>query len=374
MIFPQQSVRELARTQRSVAEMADDALWGVFQEGWRAGFGADADHLKTPEDIDRFVAAGFTFFTFDPGGFVDAEADTADEAGVRARVTALPWQALETTERDLAGAHAGRRIEAAGRDFLIEEDALWRAVAKYGRAIAHTAALYRHLASRLPAGAFEVEVSVDETATPTTHVEHLVIARELQRLGVRWVSLAPRYIGRFEKGVDYIGDVNCFADDFAGHAAIARANGPYKLSLHSGSDKFSIYGVAAQAAGGLIHLKTAGTSYLEALRAAAGFDPGLVKEILAFALERYDVERATYHVSADPARVPAPATLQDSEVPGLLDQFDARQVLHVAFGSVLTSPLGFKERLFAGLAEHEEDHYAALERHFVRHLSLLAAH
>ena len=80
------------------------------------------------------------------------------------------------------------------------------------------------------------------------------------------MSLAPRFVGTFEKGVDYIGDRTTFAQDIAVHAAIARSHGPYKLSLHSGSDKFSIYDICAEATHGLVHLKTAGTSYLEALR------------------------------------------------------------------------------------------------------------
>ena len=111
-----------------------------------------------------------------------------------------------------------------------------------------------------------MEVSVDETDTPTSQAEHVFIANELRRLGVRWVSLAPRYVGRFEKGVDYIGDLATFEEDFGGHAVIARAMGPYKLSLHTGSDKFSIYGIAAGLTNGLLHLKTAGTTYLEELR------------------------------------------------------------------------------------------------------------
>ncbi len=211
-------------------------------------------------------------------------------------------------------------------------------------------------------------MSVDETDTPTTHEEHLFIARELRRLGVRWVSLAPRYVGSFEKGVDYIGDVETFEHDFAGHAAIARALGPYKLSLHTGSDKFRIYGVAAQHARGLIHLKTAGTSYLEALRVTASLDPALFREILALAIERWEIDQASYHVSAQLAKVPRPEALRDDDLPGLLEQFDARQVLHIAFGSVLSSP-GLKTRLFAALAQNEEMYYDALERHFVRHLS-----
>jgi hypothetical protein len=96
-----------------------------------------------------------------------------------------------------------------------------------------------------------------------------------------------------------------------------------------------------------------------------------LREILAFAIEHYEADRASYHVSAQLARVPCPETVADADLPGLLDQFDARQVLHVTYGSVLTSGRGFKQRLLAGLAAHEEEHYAALERHFVRHLKPL---
>src|SRR5690606_34105975 len=108
---------------------------------------------------------------------------------------------------------------------------------------------------------------VDETSYPTKLVEHAYVALELRRLGVEVVSLAPRFVGRFEKGVDFraddSGDLAELTRTLAGHAGIARALGPYKLSLHSGSDKFSVYPAIAEATGGLVHLKTAGTSYLE---------------------------------------------------------------------------------------------------------------
>ena len=380
MIFAQQSIREMTRTDRSPDDVMDDATWGIFQEGWRVDVGADADHLKTTVDIDLCAAAGYTFFTIDPGAHVDPAADTDDEAALRAKYASLPWPGLAATAHDLQVAYIGKGIEVEDRALVLDEETLLRAAVKYGRAVAHVAALYHHLAAISPAGAFELEVSVDETDTPTSHAEHLFIARELRRLGVRWVSLAPRYIGSFEKGVDYIapgahrpeeGTTNAFAADFAGHAAIARALGPYKLSLHSGSDKFSIYGIAAELARGLIHLKTAGTSYLEALRAAATFDPALFREILAFAIDRFETDKASYHVSARLANVPRPEALTDPDLPGLLEQFDARQVLHITFGSVLTTP-ALKDRLMAGLARNEETYYDALERHFIRHLNPLA--
>ena len=76
-IFAQQSIRENARTGRTPQEVLDDAMWGVFQEGWRCGYGADADHLKTIEDVDSCVRAGYTFYTVDPGEYVDDRANTA---------------------------------------------------------------------------------------------------------------------------------------------------------------------------------------------------------------------------------------------------------------------------------------------------------
>jgi hypothetical protein len=378
-ILAQQSMRENARTGRTPQQVMDDAQWGVFQEGWREPWGADADHLKTTADVDLCVTAGYTFYTVDPGDHVDNEAHTAPLDVLKDKVHALPWDALEDSPDGLHRRYLDRRFEVESLVLEFDPTTLARAAAKYGRAIAHTTRMYRHLAMAIADAngaqggrAFELEVSVDETATPTSPLEHFFVASELKRLGVRWVSLAPRYVGRFEKGVDYIppsgigGDLNEFETDLAKHAAIARALGPYKLSIHSGSDKFSIYPLFARHAGDLVHLKTAGTSYLEALRAVAGVDPGLFREILALALERYDHDKVTYHTSAEPARVPSPDDLADDQLAGVLDLFDGREVLHVTFGSALDR---FRERLLATLDAHEEAYYAALEAHFQRHLA-----
>jgi hypothetical protein len=218
---------------------------------------------------------------------------------------------------------------------------------------------------------------VDETATPTSTAEHVFVASELRRLGVEWVSLAPRFIGEFEKGVDYIGDLAEFERAFAQHVAVAQHFGLYRISIHSGSDKFSIYPIAARLAGDLVHLKTAGTSYLEALRAIAKIDPPLFREILGFAVERYPTDRASYHVSADPAKVPTPESLPDDGLAGVLDQFDGREVLHVTFGSVLTAEAGgrprFKDRLMQALESNEEVHYETVRAHIEKHVRPFAA-
>ena len=243
-IFAQQSIREMTRTGRTPQQVMDDATWGIFAEGWRDGVGADADHLKSAADIDACAAAGFTFFTIDPGDHVDNSADDLSFLRLLEASTHLPWDRLDDCVGGLTSRYVGQTLEIEDYRIAFDEATVLRAAVKYGRAVAHVAAMYRHLLQA--ASGWELEVSVDETETPTTHAEHVYIVSELKRLGVQWVSLAPRYIGRFEKGVDYIGDLAAFQADFAVHAAIARHFGPYKLSLHSGSDKFSVYSIAMQ--------------------------------------------------------------------------------------------------------------------------------
>lgn len=372
-VFAQQSIREMERTARTPQQVIDDAMWGVFAEGWRGGYGADADHLKTPNDIDVCVAAGYTFFTFDPGEYVGSLDECGSSLSLRDAFRRLPWEQLSDSPEALTSRYVGKTLEIEGHPIEFDASTLMGAAVKYGRALAHVAKMYRHLESRAAGREFEVEVSVDETESPTTHAEHVYIASELRRLGLRWISLAPRFIGRFEKGVDYIGDLDAFEADLGVHAAIARSLGPYKLSLHSGSDKFSIYDSAARQTRGLVHLKTAGTSYLEALRTVAALDPALFRAIYAFSLGRYHVDRASYHVTASVERAPSPLGLSDEGLPALLEQFDAREILHVTFGSVLRAEADdgaprFYDDLMAVLRANPDAYAGHLEAHFLRHL------
>jgi tagaturonate epimerase len=367
-IFAQQSVRENARTHRTPQQVMDDAMWGVFQTGWRLPWGADADHLKTPADIDSFFDAGFTFFTIDPGDHVDNAAQEDTLAALAAKAKDLPWDALRTTLEETRRCYLGKTFQIEDFSLEITEEALLRALVKYGRAITHTAGMAAHLAEKAAGRGYDLEISVDETFTPTSAVEHFLVASELRRLGVRWNSLAPRFVGRFEKGVDYIGDLKHFEEEFVRHAAIARHFGDYRLSLHSGSDKFSIYSIAARRAHWLLHLKTAGTSYLEALRVVGQVNPDLFRQILTLAIERYEQDRVSYHVSAVLSKVSGPEALPDPDLAALLDQFDARQVFHVTFGAVMDR---FGPVLMDTLRANENLYYEALAGHFKKHLSPL---
>lgn len=376
-VLAQQSVRELERTNREAEDVMDAATWAVFQEGYHDGFGADADHLKTPEDIDRYAKAGFTMFTLDIGAYVVNEAARLPIEEIRARAATLPWDILNDTLNPMVNRYASRRFSFDDSfEIAAETDEVLRALVKYGLAIAQTAKLCNHLKTKWSGLRYEIELSVDETDTPTSPLEHFIIGNELKRLGVKLVSLAPRFVGDFEKGIDYKGDLDMFRSEYVRHLKIAEKVGPYKISVHSGSDKFKIYSVIGSLGMGRVHVKTAGTSYLEALRTIAVADPGLFREILDCARSHFDTDRKSYHVTAEVAKLRPTKDYTEDELRALLSEDNARQILHVTFGTVLSKKNDnggyvFKDRIIGCLEEHEDIHYRHIIDHFRRHIDPL---
>ena len=351
-IFAQQSIRENTRTGRTPQNVVDDAKRAVDAAKWDAPWGADADHLKTVDDLPIFVDTGYTFFTVDPGEHVDNAADTDSLEVLKHKVTALNWDELSASYLSGSGEQPWGNFEA---------ESLMRAAVKYVRAIQHTVSMFKRLSELKDA--FDFEMSVDETDAPTTPLEHFFITSELTRLGVKFTSLAPRFIGRFEKGVDFIGDLSALDVELSMHAAVTAHFGTYKLSLHSGSDKLSVYPLLAKHWGERIHVKTAGTSYLEALRVLAKHEPDLFTKIYALGRDRYETDKKTYHVSAELDKLP-----KTDNLPSLLDNFHAREVLHVTFGSAL---LQYGVELKKALVKHDDAYYDGLMKHFDKHLRLL---
>lgn len=378
-VFAQQSVREMDRTQRTPQEVLGAAQAALAAARYTAPWGADADHHKTPQDIERSAAAGFTFFTIDPSAFVNNDADRMSPAQLTDAVAQL--------EAGGVFPDPGWQAHYLSKPFAISEsfelrfspESLHRAAVKYARAIAHSAVMAAAIARACAGRAFDVEVSVDETESVTSALDHLFCGLELKRRGVPVTSLAPRFIGEFEKGIDYRGDLRAFEAQLREHAAVARFCGPYKISIHSGSDKFAIYPAIGRVCGDLLHVKTAGTSYLEALRVVARTAPALFGEIVEFSRGRFETDRQSYHLSTTLAEVQSlPRFNGPADEARFLDERPGRQLLHVTFGSVLTAGTDakgrrFKEGILEALHGHTDLHLELLDRHFSKHLNLLRA-
>jgi len=366
-VFPvlaQQSIRELNLTERSYEDVLDCASFAVFKADYKSGFGADGDHLKKPEEVEYALKCGFSMITLDSSEHIRGDVNGMNPQEVAATYAAD--QALENLYLD-------KDFEIApGVSLRFGRDAFRRAVLIYSDAIHFIGDIYTHyIAGR----AIDFEISIDETMTPTTPLEHYFVSSELTRRGIHFASLAPRFCGEFQKGIDYIGDLDQFDRELVIHDAIAKHFG-YKLSVHSGSDKFRVFPSVGRVTGGEFHIKTAGTNWLEAVRLVALKDPAFYRRLHTFALDHFSEATKYYHVTTDLTKIPALDSLSDQDLPGLMDMNDARQLLHITYGLILTDrkPDGsyrFRGELYSLLDKYAQEYAALLEKHIGRHLALL---
>ena len=320
---------------QSVYDAAEAAVAAL---GWDKGWHVDADHINM-DTVDKYLGCS-DFFTIDVADFIG---QTPEGDAVAGFVEKHP---------ELIGSVT---IEGIDAPFNISREYVEEGAGKYLRAVAEAGTIYRHIESNKDD--FIAEVSMDETDAPQTPPELLIILAALADEGVQLQTIAPKFTGRFNKGVDYVGDLPQFEKEFNDDlAVIAHAIAKYglpanlKLSVHSGSDKFSIYpiiGAAIRRTGAGVHVKTAGTTWLEeliGLAEAGGDGLELAKEIYAKALENVDAMCEPYAsvIDIDSEKLPtadevagwsgdqyANALRHVQEHPEFNQHF--RQLLHIAF-------------------------------------------
>ncbi|MHC4119051.1 MAG: tagaturonate epimerase family protein [Planctomycetota bacterium] len=285
------------------ADTHKEAVDAVAALGWDKPYFVDADHIGMG-NVDQFVESS-DFFTLDVADFIGEAADRGDV------------DSFVEKHRKYVGALSIQGIE---QPLDITEDRIRAIAEKSLLAVKEAGRIYRHIAEAKGAGNFITEVSMDETDQPQTPVEMLFILAAIADEGIPAQTIAPKFTGRFNKGVDYVGDVPGFAKEFEEDlAVVAFAVEQFglpenlKLSVHSGSDKFSIYGPIGEAlkkfdAG--LHLKTAGTTWLEeliGLAMAGGDGLSIAKEVYAQALVRFGELCGPYAtvIDIDTAMLPA---------------------------------------------------------------------
>ena len=337
---------------RAEADAAVKAL------SWKKPYHVDADHIRL-ETVDRFLTPS-DFFTIDVADSIGKPAASAD---VKAFVDRHP---------ELVGKIAIPHID---QPFQTTRELVEKVANKFLLAVQDAGKIYRHIAKAKGEANFITEVSMDETDSPQTPPELLIILAALADEKIPLQTIAPKFTGRFNKGVDYVGDIKQFEKEFNEDlAVIAFAIQKYglpptlKLSVHSGSDKFSIYEPMRRAlkkfnAG--VHIKTAGTTWLEeliGLAEAGGDGLEIAKEIYAYAMEHVDEFCAPYAsvIDIDKKKLPSAgevnhwsskqftdALRHDQKNPNYNPSF--RQLLHVSFK--VAAKKG--ERYYAALKKHE---------------------
>jgi hypothetical protein len=321
----------------SVLEAAKEAVRSL---DWKQGWHVDADHIRL-ETVDRFIPSS-DFFTLDVADSIGKPASDAD------------LDAFVDRHPELVGTLSIPQIDSP---FQTTKAEVRKIAGKFLLAVQDAGRIYRHVASIKGADQMIAEVSMDETDLPQTPPELLVILAALADERIPAQTIAPKFTGRFNKGVDYVGDLVQFEKEFHDDlAVIAHAVKHYglpanlKLSVHSGSDKFSLYPIIrkllpAFSAG--LHIKTAGTTWLEeliGLAEAGGEGLGIAKDIYSSAISHVDELTAPYAtvIDIDHAQLPSAEAVQawsSEQFTGALRHNQAhplfnpsfRQLLHVSF-------------------------------------------
>ncbi len=322
------------------SSVLDAARQAVQQRGWKHPWYVDADHIRL-ETVDRFLPHS-NFFTIDVADSIGKPCPSSDITRFVDRY------------RDLMGALKVTGIEAP---LSITAEDFASIGAKYLRAAQDAGAIYRHIVAAKGEDSFVAEVSMDETDLPQTPRELLLILAALADQKIRVQTIAPKFTGRFNKGVDYVGDLAKFEEEFSDDLAVLRfaierfaLPENLKLSIHSGSDKFSLYPIVHRCLkekGVGIHIKTAGTTWLEeliGLSEAGGDGLALAKEIYGYAIEHIDELCGPYASVIDIDRAQLPSISEVSQWDGAKlassirhipshPDFNAsiRQLLHVSF-------------------------------------------
>ena len=317
-IYAQQSIREMTRTGRTPQQVMDDATWGAFAAGWR---GHGRRRRRSPEDHGRHRQL--------PRGRVLVLHDRSQRArGERGRhgrgrhaaeqVRALPWDALDdTADGGTARGTPAAPSRSRSTRIVVDEDALLRAAVKYGRAVCHVLRMYTHLVSASSMGRpFDLEVSVDETDTPTTPAEHLYVASEMRRLGdslgepraaLRRPVREGRRLHRRRRACSSASSP-CTPRSRATPAPTSSACTRGRTSSASTASP------RGWRAGWCTSRPPAPATSRRCARCRRP-TPALFREIYVFSRERYETDKQTYHVSADLGRAPAPETLTDAQLP-----------------------------------------------------------
>lgn len=369
-VLAQQSIRELVLTHRTDTDVFQSASWAVFEEGFTFGWGADGDHVKAPYEVDYAIKSGCSMITLDCTDEIHNDVVNLSEDELDARFNALdPAQIKYFNDTYLdKDFEIGNNVTVHFTKKDVEESAL-----TFYDAILFAINIYHKFV--IPYN-LDFEISMDETPYQTTPENHFFFANELKKADVTPVTMAPRFYGEFQKAIDYIGDTERFENEYVVHEAIAEYFG-YKLSIHSGSDKLSVYEIIGRLSNKYgWHVKTAGTNWLEALRVIAHKDPEFMLDIYRFAYENLDDVKDFYVFNAQTdGTAPKPDDMNVNNVMELLDNDDGRQILHTMYGSILNLKHNYhyvyRDKFWDILKKNQDLYDQYLNIHIAEHLDLL---
>jgi tagaturonate epimerase len=353
-LFAQQSGREISKTSKDCETVIHNAVMGVFQEGYADKWGSDADHVGDEKWLNIMLNntyLPYTMFTIDTYNYINLDGTAPDSY----------LDDVKFKERLLKSKkYIGKSFNSAGCNLSFNEDNIHFIVSRYYKSLDFLSNCFNSIKSRIKE--FDFEPTFDERDIDTTPLEHFYISSELINDGVSFTTMAPKFPGLFEKGIDYAGDLKVFAETLKNHNAVAKHFGSYRLSLHSADDKFGVFKYLREVLGDNFHVKTSGTTWMESLRTIAKFSPGLFKRILDSVLEKAEENSRSYYITLDYKKIND--YFKQKQFTDLIDIKETRQLLHVSYGTVIN---GFRNEILETLFNHEEAYMDNIIKNYKNH-------
>lgn len=379
----QASAKTIATSGFSYTHILDNATWGVLQSGWQDGWSANAEQLSNEQDINSVLAEGYTGITLDCSTKLQ-NLDAVDNSSLQELYSNLPaaWRSeLETVYLDqvfeiqeygavrlpLCASGGSMRYKAGKFRISYSLEQLQRLAVTYSEVIRFVVQIYRQsiqAANLQP----DFAAALNNGVLVTTPQAHVFIANELSRYGVQLSGFAPRFVGEFPAGIDYVGDKWEFEQTFSIHAAIADHYG-HRLEF-AYSDKYLLYPFIGRDTRGRVALKTEGTSWLEALHTIWKANPALFRDILDFARKYFADNQGQLTLTTDNP-IQAASHYSDKELEKLLVcNDDCRQMLHLACAALLRESK-LREAIYSCLYANEELHYKVVAENLKKHIEYL---
>ncbi len=353
-LFAQQSGREISKTSKDCETVLHNAVMGVFQEGYKNKWGSDADHVGDEKWLSIMLNntyLPYTMFTVDTYNYINLEESTAssylDDEKFKER--------LFKSKK-----YIGKSFNLSGYNLSFDEDNIYSIVKRYYKSLDFLSDCFNSIKNKIKE--FDFEPTFDERDIDTTPLEHFYIASELINDGVNFSTIAPKFPGLFEKGIDYVGNLREFVDALKAHNKITKYFGNYRLSFHSADDKFRIFKYFHEILGDNFHVKTSGTTWMESLRTIAEFNPDLFKKIINIVFDNAEQNSKDYYITLDFRKIND--YLKYKQPAELIDIKETRQFLHVSYGTVINE---YRNEILETLYNHEEVYMTNIIKNYKTH-------
>jgi len=375
-VLAQQSVNENTATGRNFTQRIQDAVWAVFQENYQEGYGAGGDPLKSLQEVKEALDGGVSMVTLNPAGKMSSKPFQGSKGWIDRRfkeeIDEGDAQVIFHLFLDKEFVLEGPKGQSA---ICFDEESVKRNTLFFYKAMDFIEEVYQLIRSKTGnRPLIDFEISMEEAPFPTSPENHFFFALELSHRGVHIQSLAPRFIGEFQKGMDDRKERETFRRQFYQHTLIAQDYGNYKISIQSESNRLPVLSETGGLSNGSLHLKTTGTSWLEAMRLVALRNPSLYREIHRYALSLFKEASKRYPVTTDFNQITNLQELHNQELPCLLDQEESGKLLNIPNGFVINAKDEdgknlFGDPLYHTLMQYEEEYWSLLEKHIENHLN-----